>query len=563
MSVAGGPASDQLLAGDQALASGDWAAARAAFTSALESGDEPVALAGLGEALWWLGEFPTAIGYRERAYAAYRRRDAPDDAGRAAELAVRLAIDHWANLGNAAAAAGWAARADRIVAAAGLAPLAGWVRLLEAYDAVDPKEAEALARQACEAARAHRDLDLELCALSQLGTALVGQGRVKEGLRHLDEAMAGALAGEGTPGTVVYTSCNTIMSGNACAAYARVVQWVRAADRFTSRYGCPYLFAYCRARYAAVLVAVGDWAQAEEELAVAIAATRNALPALHGEALAVSAGLRLCQGRLEEAERLVAGLTDHPAAAAVTARLALLRARPAQAELVARRRLADAGETSLRGMGLVALLGEARIDQGDPAAALALGQELIELGRLQECEVAEGYGERLCGQAYAAGAALAEPESSTIAPDQAREHLSRAAATFVRLGMPYEAARSRWLLATAVRHETVDRAAAEAQAAFDTFCGLGADRDADAAAALLRELGIPAARVGPRDPASLTSREREVLELLAEGLSNPEIAERLYLSRRTVEHHVARVLAKLGLRSRAEAAAEAVRLRAR
>jgi DNA-binding NarL/FixJ family response regulator len=84
----------------------------------------------------------------------------------------------------------------------------------------------------------------------------------------------------------------------------------------------------------------------------------------------------------------------------------------------------------------------------------------------------------------------------------------------------------------------------------------------------LRSLGVrdlPALPRGPRpatraNPAGLTPRELEVLALVAEGLRNAEIADRLYLTPKTVAHHVSATLAKLGVGSRAEAIRAAQRL---
>ena len=81
----------------------------------------------------------------------------------------------------------------------------------------------------------------------------------------------------------------------------------------------------------------------------------------------------------------------------------------------------------------------------------------------------------------------------------------------------------------------------------------------------LRERGARGLPRGPRsatqqNPANLTARELEVLELVAQGLRNADIAERLFLSEKTVAHHVSAILRKLDVRTRGEAGAEAARL---
>ena len=395
---------------------------------------------------------------------------------------------------------------------------------------------ERLSRDALGVARDARDVDLQLCALAQIGSALVSQGRVTEGVALLDEAMAGSLGGEGgTFDTIVFTSCNMIGSCTRCADFERAVQWIRAADRFTRKYGCPFLYLYCRVHYGQVLIVTGDWIEAETQLTSALKESQGSQVALHTFAAAALAELRFAQGRLEVAEELIETFGGQGPAAAVAACLHLVRGKPALAASTARRALDDADPLG-RAL-LVELLGKAEVALGEHASAEARGRELSEHGTSMECDLIRARGERLRG-----------------CSSGAREHLDTALSIFARIGMPYEVARTQLMLAEVTLRSEPEVAEAEARSALIAFEGLGAGRDADAAAALLRELGVKAARFGPKGRGVLTKRETEVLALVTQGLSNPEIAERLYLSRKTVEHHVASILPKLGARNRAEAA---------
>jgi DNA-binding CsgD family transcriptional regulator len=127
-----------------------------------------------------------------------------------------------------------------------------------------------------------------------------------------------------------------------------------------------------------------------------------------------------------------------------------------------------------------------------------------------------------------------------------------ASAIWREIGCPYEAA---WSLADVDDEASLREALAQLMA-------LGADPLATRVRRRLRAIGATGIPVGPRSatassPSGLTARETEVLEHLAKGLSDREIAERLVISPRTASHHVAAILAKLGARRRSEAIAVA------
>ena len=535
----------EIEAGQLALSEGRWQEARAAFEAALGADELPEAVAGIGAALWWLGDLEGAVAQLERAYAAFRKLPEP---AHAAAVALRLALICAGQLLNDAAGAGWLARAARLIEEHGIELLRGELTLMRAYLTRDSAEGEALAREALALGKQAGDADLELCALCQLGAWLVEQGRAREGIALMDEAMAGCVGGETRQlESVVFACCITVVSCARCADFERAAQWVRALRRFAERYGSPYHFAECRAVHAAILLATGDFERAERALLSALQLARG-IPVHEARVLALLGQLRVMQGRLEEAERFLPGLSGHSDAVPVLASIQLLRGNVALAKSILQHRLEVAGSTRLESGVLLEWLGLAELAGGEHAAARERGQTLALLGASLGCRILEARGKRLWGQG------LSHQDASA-----ARLRLDEALALFLELGMPYEVARTRYALALVLREAHPELAAIEARAACSAFSELGARSHADEAAALSRQLGLHGARSAVRVQDDLSSREQEVLGLIAEGLSNPAIGRRLYISRKTVEHHVAHILQKLGLKNRAEAAAEAIR----
>jgi len=147
------------------------------------------------------------------------------------------------------------------------------------------------------------------------------------------------------------------------------------------------------------------------------------------------------------------------------------------------------------------------------------------------------------------GSTVVGPYSLQVAGDPAG-----AARQWDDLGCPYDAA-------LALLDATDEALLREAWARLDA---LGAVAAAQLARRRMRELGVTSIPSGARpttraNPAGLTRREREVLALICDGHTNDEISGRLFISARTVDHHVSAVLGKLGVGSRKVAAAEAVR----
>jgi ATP/maltotriose-dependent transcriptional regulator MalT len=331
----------------------------------------------------------------------------------------------------------------------------------------------------------------------------------------------------------------------------RADQWVRVAAEHLRRSNV--VAALCRAHYGGILTAAGRWDEAEAELLESGRCFARGMSDRRAFSLIRLAELRLRQGDLEQATLLLDGLDTHPEAARTLAALHLAKGETSLARDLLERCTAGAddpvptaGETT-SASPLLALLVEVHLAQEDLDAAERAAQRLDRIAGQQRLPYLRAVAALARGRIY-----LARGDTD------ARACLHSALQDFTRAQLPLELATTRLEMARSLAPHSPEVAIATAKAALSDFERLKAARHADAAGALLRSLGAPV-RTGPKGFGALTRRESEVLQLIGEGLSNAEIGDRLYITRKTVEHHVGNLLAKLGLRNRAEAAAHVTR----
>lgn len=542
------PSSDQLDLGWAELAEGRWNAARALFEDALAAAETPEGFEGLSWAAWWLDDAQVVFEARERAYRLYRQRA---DAAGAARMATWLACDQLDFHGAWAVAGGWLRRAHRLLDPLEPGPDHGWLAFFDGYLAQQGGEiaiAAEHARRATEVGRQFAAPDLEMLGLALEGATLVSSARVGEGMRCLDEATAAALEGEtAIPISSAWACCFLV---NACLAvrdYERALEWCDRIADFAERFGSRYMLAFCRGEYGAVSLWRGRWSEAETLLEASVEDFLRSRPAWVGSPLVELAELRRRQGRGDEAALLLGQAGPSSTAQLCRGRLALDRGDSRRAVELAERFLRQVPAHGRLGRApALELLVRARTARGDfdeAGSALAALREI----------------EREVGTApLRAGADLAEAMVAAARGEheRARPLLEDAVDRFERSGGVFEAAEGRVELATTLLAlGRPDAAESEAAAALDRLLALGANT----LAARARRILDACAGAGRSPIADVTPREQEVLRLLAEGLTNQQIAERLVVSEHTVHRHVTNILRKLDLPSRTAAAAHALR----
>jgi DNA-binding NarL/FixJ family response regulator len=385
--------------------------------------------------------------------------------------------------------------------------------------------------------------------------ALVDRGSYDEGMQRIDEAMTMIRSGECSNLVIIgQVECCFVSACERAGDLARLDGWFSAATRERpSAYAPdarPNMHAtHCRTDFGSLLCLAGRWTEADEALRAAVQNSERMHREHYRASRAALADLRLSQGRLHEAAELLRGVETELAASVPMIRLHLARSEYDLAATRCREALNAFTGDLLRGSRFLDLLVLAELGRGCiDDAAHAAGQLAAAAGVTGRAPV------RARASLAIARVAMARGDDAV-----ARAELEAATAALQQEPWALLGAELNLELARLLADREPAAAVGAAQRALAVLSPIGAEQRY-AAQQLLTRLGAgdQTAVAHPLD--TLTPREREILGLIAQGLSNPQIAATLVIAPKTAEHHVGAILRKLGLRRRSEAAVYAATL---
>jgi DNA-binding NarL/FixJ family response regulator len=519
--------------------------ARAAWAEAYESFSRAEALGPLQ--VDDLGRFADAAGLVGRDDDLLRLLErmwqAHVDAGdgpRAARAAFWLGMRLFA-LGEPGRGAGWIARAARILEESGECVEHGYLALsgaLRNFMQGDLGAARDAAARAAEIGARFGELDLIVLARQIHGRVLTRTGFLDEGLALLDETLVAATTGELSPLVAGLVYCTGIATCNQAYVVDRAREWTTALTSWCDLQ--PQLVTFtsdCRMHRSEVLLTLGAWDEALDETTRVIErqggrGDRQAV----ADAYYCRAELLRLRGELREAEKTYRSASELGREPQPGYALLRLAQGERDAAATAIRRVASSTPDRLRRARLLPAAIDILLAAGEVDEARRIADELEETAQTHRTVL-------LAAMAASARGAVLLADGDAHAIAILREAFER----WHELRAPYAEAIVRVQIAKACKAlGDDDGAVLELDAARAVFERLGAAPD----------LALVEAFAAPRAPThSLTTRELEVLRLVATGKTNKEIARALFVSERTVDRHVSNIFAKVHVQSRAAATA--------
>ena len=537
-------ASNELSAGRTAFVKKNWADALRLLNLADQGpGLRAEDLEKLASSAYLVGRDSLHQSTLERAYLKYVDEGHAIDAARCAFwLGLTLLF-----VGKQGSATGWLTRAQRLIDEVnGECVEEGYLTIPTAERQLAATEWEAAYSTATIAVKIgdrHKDTDLVACARHQQGRALIGQGRVEDGLALLDDAMIAVTSGELSPIMTGLIYCSVIDVCQHVYALARSREWTTAMAKWCEDH--PQMISFsstCLAHRAEVMQFHGEWLDAirEAELACVRNQNESELPPpasayyqqaeihrLHGDFDAANIAYREASDR---------GFDPQPGLAL----LRLAEGHPDKAAAIIHRAMASTLGPLQRARLLPAHV-EIMLATGDISQAHNASQELLKVAEDFDTEVL------VAMAAHTEGAVqLAQGDIK-----HALTTLRKAFTAWQQLAAPYQTAQARVHLGMACRALGDEEGAAmELLGAQVIFEQLDAKID-------LARISSLVTKTPSKSSHGLTPRELQILRIVATGKTNKSIAAELCVSEKTVDRHISNLFNKLSVSSRAAATAYA------